>query len=143
MGIKQLNSFLKQNCKNSIKTIKFQEVSNKKIAIDISIYLYKFLEEGSIVDNLFMMIGLFRRYNIVPVFIFDGKPPKEKYETLEKRRSERNNAKDVYCSLEKTLSVLKKRACLKNQEEIFRIEKKMREEYKKTIRLTKKNIAFN
>ena len=73
MGIKQLNSFLKQNCKNSIKTIKFQEVSNKKIAIDISIYLYKFLEEGSIVDNLFMMIGLFRRYNIVHVFIFDGK----------------------------------------------------------------------
>ena len=56
MGIKQLNSFLKQNCKNSIKTIKFQEVSNKKIAIDISIYLYKFLEEGSIVDNLFMMM---------------------------------------------------------------------------------------
>ena len=78
MGIKQLNSFLKQNCKKCIKTLRFNELSNKKIAIDISIYLYKFLEDGNIIDNLHLMIGLFRKYNIIKIFILKRKIKKKK-----------------------------------------------------------------
>ena len=97
MGIKQLNSFLKQNCKKCIKTLRFNELSNKKIAIDISIYLYKFLEDGNIIDNLHLMIGLFRKYNIIPVFIFDGKPPKEKNETIQKRLEQKKKKNILFC----------------------------------------------
>ena len=41
MGIKYLNRFLRENCKSSIKMISMDELSGKKIAIDISIYLFK------------------------------------------------------------------------------------------------------
>jgi len=42
MGIKDLNKYLRQNCKNenSIKCINLHELSGKKIVIDISIYIY-------------------------------------------------------------------------------------------------------
>ena len=140
MGIKQLNSFLKQNCKKCIKIIKFNELSNKKIAIDISIYLYKFLEDGNIIDNLYLMIGLFRKYNIIPVFIFDGKPPKEKNETIKKRLEQKKQAKHYINSLEEKLYALEKKPTLSNQEEIFKIKNIIRQEFKKTLRLTKNDI---
>ena len=140
MGIKQLNSFLKQNCKKSIKILHFNELSNKKIAIDISIYLYKFLEDGSIIDNLYLMIGLFRKYNIIPVFIFDGKPPKEKNETIKKRLEKKKKAKQQIIFLEERLCELEKQPNLSNQEEIFKLKNTIREEFKKTLRLTKHDI---
>ena len=140
MGIKQLNSFLKQNCKKSIKILHFNELSNKKIAIDISIYLYKFLEDGSIIDNLYLMIGLFRKYNIIPVFIFDGKPPKEKNETIKKRLEKKKKAKRQIIFLEERLCELEKQPNLSNQEEIFKLKNTIREEFKKTLRLTKHDI---
>ena len=31
------------------------------------------------------MINKFKKFNIVPIFIFDGKPPNEKSETLKKK----------------------------------------------------------
>ena len=140
MGIRQLNTFLKQMCKSALREISFKELSNKKIAIDISIYLYKFLQEGSLIDNLYLLIGLFRKYNIVPVFVFDGKPPEEKYDILEKRRQDKKNARNYYLELEKKLLLLKKHPSLKNQDEIFILQKKMQEEYKKSIKVTFKNI---
>ena len=140
MGIKQLNSFLKQYCKNAIKKVKFNELSNKKIAIDISIYLYKFLEDGNIIDNLYLMIGLFRKYNIIPVFIFDGKPPKEKNETIRKRLEQKKQAKQYIISLEERLYDLEKKPNLNTQEEIFKIKNIMKQEFKKTLRLTKNDI---
>ena len=140
MGIKQLNSFLKQYCKNAIKKVQFNELSNKKIAIDISIYLYKFLEDGNIIDNLYLMIGLFRKYNIIPVFIFDGKPPKEKNETIRKRLEQKKQAKQYIISLEERLYHLEKKPNLNTQEEIFKIKNIMKQEFKKTLRLTKNDI---
>lgn len=140
MGIRQLNTFLKQMCKPAIRQISFKDLSNKKIAIDVSIYLYKFLQEGSLIDNLYLLIGLFRKYNIVPVFVFDGKPPQEKHDILEKRRQDKKNARNYYLELEKKLLLLKKHPSLKNQDEIFKIQKKMQEEYKKSIKVTFKNI---
>lgn len=143
MGIKQLNSFLKQSCKNSIKKVHFNELSNKKIAIDISIYLYKFLEDGSIIDNLYLMIGLFRKYNIIPVFIFDGKPPKEKNETIRKRLEQKKQAKQYIISLEERLHHLEKKPNLNTQEEIFKIKNIMKQEFKKTLRLTRNDIKIS
>ena len=140
MGIKQLNLFLKQNCRNSISNIYFKDLSNKKIAIDISIYLYKFLEEDALIDNLYLMIGLFRKYNILPVFVFDGKPPKEKYAIIEERRDKKKAEKKYYNKLNERLLELKKGTGLKNQEDIYKIQMIMREEYKKTIRISQENI---
>lgn len=96
MGIKYLNSFLRENCKESIKCVSMADISGKKIAIDISIYLYKYVGEDSLIENMYLMISIFRYYNITPVFIFDGKPPAEKKDLLKQRRENKLDAEKEY-----------------------------------------------
>ena len=49
MGIKHLNKFLRTECGDSIKTISIAELSGKKIAVDISIYMYKYESTVSLI----------------------------------------------------------------------------------------------
>ena len=91
MGIKHLNKYLQSNCKKSIRQISLHELRDRKIVIDTSIYLYRFLGENALLENFYLMISIFREYNIIPLFVFDGKPPKEKYEFLKKRKMEKHH----------------------------------------------------
>jgi len=104
MGIKNLNRFLRNNCNDAIKFISIKELSGKKIAIDISIYMYKFASDNTLIENIYLMLSIFRFYNIIPIFIFDGKPPAEKKELLEKRKKDKKDAEKEY---EKYLEQLK------------------------------------
>jgi flap endonuclease-1 len=99
MGIKHLNKFLKENANNSIKFISLSELSGKKIAIDISIYMYKYASEGTLIENIYLMLAVFRLYNVIPIFVFDGKPPTEKNELLLKRRQDKNEAREEFNNL--------------------------------------------
>jgi len=96
MGIKHLNRFFKENTSNALKVISIEELSGKKIAVDISIYMYRFLAEGSLIENMYMMLSILRHYNVTPIFIFDGKPPKEKKDLLIKRREDKKEAELEY-----------------------------------------------
>jgi hypothetical protein len=49
------------------------------------------------------MLSTFRYYNIEPVFIFDGKPPPEKKELLQKRKEDKLDAENEYRILKKQL----------------------------------------
>lgn len=100
MGIKHLNRYLQGNCKKSIHQISLHDLKDKKIVIDTSIYLYRFLGENALLENFYLMISIFREYNIIPLFVFDGKPPKEKYELLKKRKMDKKNAEMKYNELE-------------------------------------------
>ena len=87
MGIRNLNRYLRANCSEySIQKKHLRDYKNKTIVIDTSIYLYRFSAENALIENLYLMISLFRSYDITPLFVFDGKPPAAKYETLKKRR---------------------------------------------------------
>lgn len=99
MGIKKLNRFLREYCVKSITSMSLSELRDKKIVVDTSIYLYRFLGEGALIENMYLMISLFRNYNIKPIFIFDGKPPEEKSQTLEDRRAVKEKAKNKYNEL--------------------------------------------
>jgi 5'-3' exonuclease len=99
MGIKYLNKYLQSNCSDSIKQISLHELSGKKIVIDTSIYLYRFLGENALLENFYLMISIFREYNIIPLFVFDGKPPKEKSELLKQRRDVKRAAETKYNDL--------------------------------------------
>jgi 5'-3' exonuclease len=79
------------------------DLSGKSIAIDISIYLYKYESEDLLLENMYLMLSIFRNYNITPLFIFDGKPPPEKKALLIKRREDREEAKQEYDKLKKQL----------------------------------------
>ena len=102
MGIKNLNRFLREQSKQSKESIKFisvAELSGKKIAVDISIYMYKYASEGSLLENIYLMLSVFRYYNICPIFVFDGKPPPEKKELLLKRKEDKVEAESEYNKL--------------------------------------------
>ncbi|EQB62347.1 flap endonuclease-1 [Vairimorpha apis BRL 01] len=110
MGIKNLSQLLKVHCKKSIKERPISYYSNKKIAIDASMFIYQFLiavradgsalmGEDSITSHL---VGLFYRNirlvdnGIIPVYVFDGKPPEIKMFELKKRTEKREKADEEY-----------------------------------------------
>jgi len=107
MGIKNLNTFMRDNCPESIKCISLAELSGKKIAVDISIYIYKFVGDDSLIENTYLMLSVFRYYNIIPIFIFDGKPPPEKRELLQKRKADKKHAENEYNNLKNKLETMK------------------------------------
>ena len=106
MGIRNLNHYLRQNCPNSIKCINVAELSGKKIAVDISIYLYKYEAENALLENMYSMLSIFIYYNIIPIFIFDGKSPPEKKALLKKRRECRELAQEEYDKLKTELELV-------------------------------------
>ena len=107
MGIRNLNRYLRENCPESIGCINISELSGKKIVVDISIYLYKYEADNALLENMYVMLSIFRYYNIIPIFIFDGKPPPEKKELLQKRKDDRESAEKEYNQLKKQLASLK------------------------------------
>ena len=80
------------------------------------------------------MISLFRLHNIIPVFIFDGKPPAEKKELLYERKEKKREAKDRYNELNDLL-----KEDLTN-EEIQNIKEEMENEKKNFVKISQADI---
>ena len=107
MGIPNLNKFFIDNCKkNSIQKTHLSSLSGKVIAVDTSIYLYKFAADNTLIEHFYLMISIFRKYNIIPIFVFDGKPPKAKRELLLKRRQQRKQSEEQYNKLKMEIDSL-------------------------------------
>lgn len=106
MGIKNLNKYLYDTCsKKSIRKIDMVDMRGKTIVIDTSIYIYKYLKENKLEQNFSKMIQSFLKHQIRPIFIFDGKTPLRKLETVKERsrvkkeaEMEYNKLKDSNCS---------------------------------------------
>ena len=103
MGIRNLNQYLRNNCEQSIRCINIADLSGKRIVVDTSIYLYKYETENALLENMYVMLSIFRHYNITPIFIFDGKPPLEKKALLIKRKEDREEAIEEYNKLQNQL----------------------------------------
>ena len=87
MGIKNLNSLLQRQCGFAINTRKLDSYRGMKLGIDLSIFLYKYLyNNDDHIEGLTRLILRLLKNQITPIFIFDGKPPKEKDETLMERK---------------------------------------------------------
>ena len=103
MGIRHLNRFFKENASSAIKQLNLSELSGKKFAIDISIYMYKYASDNALIENIYLMLSTFKHYNIIPIFIFDGRPPAEKDDLLRKRREDKKNAENEYNNMKQLL----------------------------------------
>jgi len=103
MGIRSLNKYLQRHCMHALENISMSSLSGKTIAVDTSIYLYKFAGEGRLIENIVSMVNIFQQYSIVPIFIFDGKPPAEKNEVLIQRRADKKEAEEEYTALQKNM----------------------------------------
>jgi flap endonuclease-1 len=90
MGIKNLRVILNQNCKNAINVRKLNVYSGMKIAIDLSIFLYKYLyNNNDHIEGLTRLILRLLKNQITPLFVFDGIPPEEKNITLQERKEKK------------------------------------------------------
>lgn len=134
MGVRMLNRYLKEYCPGAIKEIPLSNLKNKRIAIDVSIFLYQFRGEDALLEMMTKMINLFRDNYIVPIFVFDGEPPEAKNEALSERDETKKKAKTKCDELEKQLNDSE------SDEEKKRLENLLKEERKKCIRITNANI---
>lgn len=105
MGIKYLNYYLQKNCESAITQINLSELTGKTIVVDASIYLYRYIGDNVLLENFYLMISVFREYNITPIFVFDGKPPKEKFKTLIERKKIKDEAEIKYNELKDKLLI--------------------------------------
>lgn len=134
MGVKLLNTFMRTSCKEGIKKLHLSQLKNKKIAVDASIYMYRFLGENSLLENFYHMCSILRHYNIHPIFVFDGKPPVEKSNEMKDRYYIKKNAEKKYKELEVQLKGEKEQS---NREELEADMDKLRKQF---LRITKKHV---
>jgi len=104
MGIPKLNRWLVDRCPKAIRKQSLLEYQDKPVAVDISIYLYRFLMDGRFHENLYLFFAIFKYYCIQPIFIFDGKAPVEKKATMQKRKKDKQDATTEYAELETLLA---------------------------------------
>lgn len=95
MGVKGLLQFLRKKYPSCIYRMPLDVFHGKRIAIDTSVYLYNFISrhnrnQTNWIDLFIELVLYFRVKNIDIVFVFDGKAPKEKLETKEKRNQQKN-----------------------------------------------------
>jgi flap endonuclease-1 len=104
MGIRGLNTCIQTIAPNSIQNIDWKSLEYKRIGIDIQCFIYRAIANK--LDPLVIIaeqIVNFRKLNITPIYIFDGKPPVEKDIVVSKRRTERNNALEMCKNLRDNL----------------------------------------
>ncbi len=97
MGIKGLKTLIKKYAPHAFSPINLNQLHNKTVCIDSSIlmYKYRYLYDQ---DN-FHILGFITKtlelldLGIKPIFVFDGKPPKEKQHVLNKRKEQNEKRK--------------------------------------------------
>jgi hypothetical protein len=136
MGIRNLNRFIQHKCPNASSRVHLKELSGKRVAVDISIYMYRYSGEGALLENMYLMASVFRHYNIHAVFVFDGIPPPQKTDVIEKRKKKKDEAKKQYDALVKlTKEKMDASGCRITTSELDDIEETMRELKKQFVRL--------
>jgi 5'-3' exonuclease len=98
MGIKSLNQLLKKY-ENLHEEIHISEYAFKKVAIDISNYMYKykFTQGDNWMASFIQLIASLRRNEIHAVFIYDSPAPDEKrFEQAKRRESREKDKQKIY-----------------------------------------------
>lgn len=107
MGIKNLSQFLKKY--EVQETLNISTLKYTKLGIDAPMFLYKFKGVYNPNSNEWLgcfitLISFLRKWNIHPIFVFEGKAPPEKAQTQEERREQRQKIVDktnaIQCDLE-------------------------------------------
>ena len=111
MGIKGLTQLIKDNAPDAIDTVNLHKISGKTVAIDASMFMYKMLinmrgknesylknENGKVISHIagiFYKTSNYLAVNITPIYVFDGKPPQNKDDTIKSRHEKVKNAKEA------------------------------------------------
>ena len=138
MGIKGLNKYFKQHASpKSIFTLSLEELHGKTLVFDTSIYLYKFLETGELMQNMFLLISQCMQHKITPMFVFDGKPPIMKQDALRMRYLRKMEAYEKWQLMKEEYSTMSHTL---NNEQKAKVEKEMMNLQKQSIRIRPEDI---
>jgi len=105
MGIKSLHQILQEHAPDCYKPTHLSNYAFKKIAIDISLFLFKFKASAGDrwINSFIDLVNCLRKWDIHSIFIYDGKAPLEKFEEQQKRRESQSKQKDNIKELEKEI----------------------------------------
>lgn len=92
MGVKNLTKFLKKH--DVYDTFHVSVLRYSKIAIDVPVFMYKFKSafppnDCAWLGSFINFIAHLRKWDIHPIFVFEGKSPVEKMQTQEERREQK------------------------------------------------------
>lgn len=151
MGIRNLMTIIKKYCPEEvynrildIKDIpKPQGMKINKVGVDTSLLLYKYRHasnkvsqgDGSVKKDIHIVgfinrVAFYLKANTIPIFIFDGKPPAEKDNTLKERREHREKMEEQIVALEDNISTF-------GEEEVEKVKQARSE-----IDSIKKNLVY-
>lgn len=150
MGVRFLNRLIQSKCPASvsmsgtgtaaaIERIHFEQLRGKKVAVDISIYIYRFLAEGALLENMYLLASIFRYYDINAIFVFDGPPPAQKTDVIEARKKKKDDAKRQFQVMETVLRTKKMDPRI-DTHEIAEIEESMTQLKKQFIHIRDSDI---
>lgn len=110
MGIKNLHKLLEKYSKECYQTRHLSEYSYRKVAIDISLYLYKYkaIAGHRWVESFISLVNSLRKHDIHCVFVYDGQAPVEKLEEQKRRRDSRENQSKKIAELERQIEDFEK-----------------------------------
>ena len=147
MGIKNLMKFLKEKASSSIKPVNTSRLTGKYIAVDASLAIYQFLAnvrsmgqvltdaDGNVTSHLQGLLSRTVRLvseGIIPVYVFDGKPPELKSDEIEKRIERKKKAEE---ELSKAIEEGNTDNIDKFSRRTIRLEKEQVDECKKLLEL--------
>ena len=135
MGIKNLNTFITNHAQESIQEVDISTLEGCKIAIDTSIFAYKFMYSSKFIDNFIQQVSHFTRFNMTPIYVFDGAPPKEKQDILNNRREHKEKLCSKMESLQEEISLKRK-----NKEDVKILVFKLADLKRKCITITRDDI---
>mmetsp|Transcript_59004 Transcript_59004/g.120874 ORF Transcript_59004/g.120874 Transcript_59004/m.120874 type:complete len:390 (-) Transcript_59004:341-1510(-) len=149
MGIKQLTKLIGDHAPEAIKEIEIQSYFSRKVAVDASMSIYQFLiamqrpdgtnmltndagEVTSHLNGLMMRTAKMLENGIKPVYVFDGKPPDLKKDTLDDRKEKREESE---AALAKAREEGDQEAVEKFAKRTVRVTREMTEDAKTVLRL--------
>lgn len=133
MGIKLLNKYIKNDWRKISKVCSFKQLRKKKICVDIYNYIYTFLGDNRLIEDLSKLCFIMHKNNIQCLFIFDGKYIEKKKFEYERRNKNRIAANKKYNKLIKIKTDTKKDTDMLN--------KKLRKVNRDRVKLTKWDIV--
>ena len=152
MGIKRLMNLLREKAPKSIKSVPLSNYTGQLFALDASMAMYQFListqtiktgfsiaelrdEQGNLTGHLLGLLNrtlMLMEHGIRPVWVFDGKPPEAKMNTLRGRKEIKENAEKEKDEAKDQGDMEK---ALKFANQTIKIDQKMTDDAKKLIRL--------
>ena len=102
MGVKNLFKLITQHAPDSITFKNIKDYNKKYIVLDASMIIYQYViairstgsdlqdKNGKLTSHILGVLSktfMLLKYDIFPIFVFDGKPPEIKYNTIKNRKN--------------------------------------------------------